>query len=585
VFDHQAGQITRRATTSDLSTIISYHLIFLPINPPKMTESPQKEGRLLLAVNATKSSQIKSDRAAASLYDVSRTTLQARRAGRKTNAESHVKSRKLRPFERDALVAWCLDMDERGFPTQLIQVREMADALLAARNPGQPFQKTGKCWSKRFIKNEPRLAMKWNRKFPYQRARCEDPASYRRWFDRVTEMRVKYGILDEDTYNFDETGFMMGICSTSKVITSSDRCGKAITIQPGNRNWVTAIECISAAGWVLPPMVILQGKVHQSSWYTDISQDWVIAVSDNGWTTNELGVQWLKHFNAHTEHRVKGVYRLLIVDGHASHATPEFEQYCKDNKIISLCMPAHSSHLLQPLDVACFAVLKKAYGNQIMQWIRCGINHIDKEGFLAIYRRIRPDVFKESTIKSGFRATGLIPHDPGYVLSNLTVTKTPSPPGTSDGSISSAWPGGTPLNITQLDRQSQHLQLMLSRSSQSPTNQALRSLIKGCEMAMNSATILAKENIELRAANAHKSRKSQQSNHYIAHGGALQAQQGQFLVEQRQNGSQIGNRSTSDSSQIRGLRACGYCKVTGHNIRTCPNIIAIDEEAIQPDLM
>jgi hypothetical protein len=35
---------------------------------------------------------------------------------------------------------------------------------------------------------------------------------------------------------------------------------------------------------------------------------------------------------------------------------------------------------------------------------------------------------------------------------------------------------------------------------------------------MNSAAILAKENIELRAANAHKSRKNQQSNHYIAHG-------------------------------------------------------------------
>jgi hypothetical protein len=279
-------------------------------------------------------------------------------------------------------------------------------------------------------------------------------------------------------------------------------------------------------------------------------------------------VQWIKHFNTHTEDRVRGVYRLLIVDGHASHATPEFEQYCKDNKIISLCMPAHSSHLLQPLDVSCFAVLKKAYGNQVSQLIRCGIHHIDKEGFLTIYPQIRPIVFKESTIKSGFRATGLIPHDPERVLSHLTITKTPTPPGTSDGSVSTAWPGGTPQNIIELDRQSQHLHSLVQRSSQSPTNLAIDKLIKGCAMAMHSATILAKENIELRAANALRSRKSQQSNHYIAHGGALQAQQGQFLVEQRQNGSQIGNRSTSDASQIRGFRACGYCKVPGHNIRT-----------------
>jgi hypothetical protein len=194
-------------------------------------------------------------------------------------------------------------------------------------------------------------------------------------------------------------------------------------------------------------------------------------------------------------------------------------------------------------------------------------------------------VFKESTILSAFRATGLIPHNPSYVLSNLTVTKTPSPPGTSDGSISSPWPGGTPLNVSQLDRQSQHLKSLLQRSSNSPTNLAFKSLIKGCEMAMNSATILARENIELRAANAHKTRKAQQSNQYIAHGGVLQAQQGQFLVEQRQNGSQNGNGSRSDGSQIRGLRACGYCKIPGHNIRTCPAIITIDEEAIEQDLM
>ncbi|HEX3640504.1 MAG TPA: hypothetical protein VHV10_04385, partial [Ktedonobacteraceae bacterium] len=155
-------------------------------------------------------------------------------------------------------------MDKRGFPPQIIQVGEMANALLAARAPGQPSQVVGKNWATRFIRNEPRLAMKWNRRFNSQRAMCEDPASYKAWFDRVAATRLEYGILDEDTYNFDETGFMMGMTATCKVVTNSDRSGRAITIQPGNRNWVTAIECVSAAGWVLPPMIIMQGKVHQS---------------------------------------------------------------------------------------------------------------------------------------------------------------------------------------------------------------------------------------------------------------------------------------------------------------------------------
>ena len=48
-------------------------------------------------------------------------------------------------------------------------------------------------------------------------------------------------------------------------------------------------------------------------------------------------------------------------------------------------MPAHTSHLLQPLDVSCFGPLKKAYGAQIENKMRLGINHISKEEFLPAF--------------------------------------------------------------------------------------------------------------------------------------------------------------------------------------------------------
>lgn len=44
-------------------------------------------------------------------------------------------------------------------------------------------------------------------------------------------------------------------------------------------------------------------------------------------------------------------------------------------------MPAHSSRLLQPLDVGCFAVLKRAYGQFVRDLMRIGVNHIDKLDF------------------------------------------------------------------------------------------------------------------------------------------------------------------------------------------------------------
>lgn len=83
----------------------------------------------------------------------------------------------------------------------------------------------------------------------------------------------------------------MGVAHTAKVITASCHWTSRVwVIQPGNREWVTVIECINASGWPLPPMIIFSGKVHQSQWYQDINPDWLIGLSDNGWTNNDLGV-------------------------------------------------------------------------------------------------------------------------------------------------------------------------------------------------------------------------------------------------------------------------------------------------------
>ena len=91
-------------------------------------------------------------------------------------------------------------------------------------------------------------------------------------------------------------------------------------------------------------------------------------------------------------------------------------------------MPAHSSHILQPLDVGCFGPLKTAYGRQIEGLMRLGVNHISKEEFLTAYLVAHKASFTTSNIQAGFAATGLVPDDPDRVLSNLNpVVRTPSP--------------------------------------------------------------------------------------------------------------------------------------------------------------
>lgn len=59
----------------------------------------------------------------------------------------------------------------------------------------------------------------------------------------------------------------MGVISTSKVVTGSERKGRSRKHQAGNREWVTAIEGVNAKGWANIPFIIFTAKLYQMTWY------------------------------------------------------------------------------------------------------------------------------------------------------------------------------------------------------------------------------------------------------------------------------------------------------------------------------
>lgn len=66
----------------------------------------------------------------------------------------------------------------------------------------------------------------------------------------------------------------------------------------------------------------------------------------------------------------------------------------RKEKIITLSMPLHSAHLLQPLDVALFAPLKRAYGDHISASALHHMGHIDR---LALLTAVNMAFEKSST--------------------------------------------------------------------------------------------------------------------------------------------------------------------------------------------
>jgi hypothetical protein len=543
---------------------------------------PNIEGRILLALQALRNDPKLKLRRAAEIYKVGRMILWRRQKGIQSRSDWVPTSRKLSDLEEQIIVQFILDLDSRGFPPRLRGVEEMANRLLADRNASP----VGKRWASNFVKRHKELKTRFFRKYDYQRAKCEDPTAIRNWFRLVENTIAKYGIRSDEIYNFDETGFLMGMIASGMVVTGTDRRGRPKSVQPGNREWITVIQAINAEGQAIPPFIIGAGQYHLANWYreSNLPGNWAIATSENGWTDNETGLEWLKHFDRCTTKGSKNRYRLLILDGHESHHSVDFERYCKENKIITLCMPPHSSHLLQPLDVGCFSVLKQAYGREIEHLIRCSITHVSKTEFFPAFYAAFQATMTERNIKEGFRGAGIVPLDPEYVVSKLDVQLRTPTPVEEEAGPSTPWVSKTPKTVLEAQSQSEYLERRIRRhQSSSPESilEALKSFSKGTKAVMHEMALLRAELQDVRQANETLSRRRRAKRTRLQKGGAMTVEEGRRAIDQVDGGTQVVAESSRGGVQEGSARAkerrCGTCGKTGHNARRCQIVVAVSE--------
>ncbi|KAH5617394.1 hypothetical protein HBI81_261120 [Parastagonospora nodorum] len=534
---------------------------------PPNALSLQNEGRIQLAINAIQSEQFRSHRAAAAAFNVDRRTLDRRIKGLTSRAETTPNCQKLTATEEQTIVRYILNLDSRGFAPRLCEVADMADKLLGVRGS----KPVGKHWAERFVTRSSELKMAFNRAKDRQRILQEDPEIIGAWFKLVEETIAKYGIHQDDVHNFDETGFQMGIIGSMKVVTGAERRARPELVQPGDREWVTVIQSICAAGYATPPFIIYKGRVHISAWYEEASipRNWKLSVSENGWTNNALGLEWLKHFDAHTKARQMGAYRLLILDGHESHLNQDFKDYCVENKILTLCMPAHSSHILQPLDVVCFSPLKRKYSQRVRDLARKRVFHINKEGFLPAFKDAFFDVFTEENCRKAFEASGLVPVNAQVVLDRLEVRlRTPPEPLLP----ATPWQSKTPSNTYEFGSQSKLVRDSLLRSPVS-AQAGFSQLIKGGELMLHENALQRARIHELEEQLAEMTKRKSRKRKRIQQGGTMEYGEAatQVAAEASVAAGQ-SKKSRGRGGQERAqpaVRRCGNCGRTGHNARTC----------------
>ena len=391
---------------------------------PKYTEESMQQA--LVAIRAGDSIH-----RAAELYGVPRSTLQGRVHGSVTREQANSDQQALSKEQESHLVTWATVQAKLGLPPTYLQVRQAAQRILRAAGSEK---KLGKNWITEFIRRN--HSIKAVKGMHIKKARIEaiTPDKIKEFFEILSQDPI-IGVRPANRYNMDETGIMEGMRTAQKVIAPSST--KKVWIKQQKRNtWTTIIECVSAEGNYLPPVVIWQGKSVQQQWFPDDLiqyENWKFAASENGYSDNDIGLGWLLEVFLPRTQCARSDWRLLVIDGHKTHATDEFMLQCLENKVWVAWLPAHSSHATQPLDVGVFSFLKRRYRAHTDELaLLTNADDLAKEDFLECYGRARSEALTIRNGRAGWKATGLWPVDVKKVLEYLTVaTGAPEPPAPS----------------------------------------------------------------------------------------------------------------------------------------------------------
>lgn len=219
------------------------------------------------------------------------------------------------------------------------------------------------------------------------------------WFD-LMRAQLETGVFQENVYNMDETG-VFSVLGSSKYLVSAEM-QKTHRGTGSKRTLITAVECISADGRSLPPLIIFPDVDLRSNWVCHEALDWQFACSKKGYRNSAINLESMqKVFEPSTRERAGGRPRILINNGFETHESLDVLTFCFKNKIVLRRLPSHTSYKLQPCDISIFSPLKTAYREQLEHLERRGSNAVNKEHLVLLYRKAREVALTARNIRSG----------------------------------------------------------------------------------------------------------------------------------------------------------------------------------------
>ena len=119
---------------------------------------------------------------------------------------------------------------------------------------------------------------------------------------------------------------------------------------------ITFQVAISASGKAVATLVIFSKNLPRSNYSDSLPDEWSFVCTDLGYINNGIFLSWFRDCFVKQIGRSRPV--LVVMDNQTSRLSAELIDFAKSESTELLCLPAHSTHLLQPLDVGFYHLFK-----------------------------------------------------------------------------------------------------------------------------------------------------------------------------------------------------------------------------------
>lgn len=304
---------------------------------PRSQKAAETEKKVQEALLGLESGKYANPHVAAQALGISTSTMNRRANGGLSRQEANEPNQFLTAGEEAALVQWITQATASGYPVRHALLRDMAleikkERATTVNDKSETlvvYTPTGKEWSQQFLHRHPQLKTIIVRSIEASRLKETTPEIVGKFFEIFKNTVQEEGILDENIYNMDESGNSIGTIQAARAIIDS-AVPMTYYAEPGRQEWVTTVECISADGNSIPPLIIFKGENSNGQWVPrNAPIGWRISCNSKGWTSNDHGLKWLQEcFEPSTREKANGRKRILLCDGHNSHITAGFILHC-----------------------------------------------------------------------------------------------------------------------------------------------------------------------------------------------------------------------------------------------------------------